>query len=127
MLHSVAGLCCKLALTSPYMVNDCTDVFMPSLNQLSHSLLLMRSLSGHSFWHILLQRNLDVESAVALPKLVDHISDSGEALRLCFIREFNPNFIRDFIFLLKQEALEQRQEQHETLCMLPRCFVVLGV
>jgi hypothetical protein len=70
---------------------------------------------------------LDVESAVALSKLVDHISDSGEALRLCFIREFIPDFIRDFIFLLKQEALEQRQEQHETLCMLPRCFVVLGV
>jgi hypothetical protein len=52
ILHSVAGLCCKLALTTSYLVNDCTDVFMPSLNQLSHSPLLMRSLSGHSFWDI---------------------------------------------------------------------------
>ena len=46
---------------------------------------LMRSLSGHSFWAILLQRNLDVESALALSKLVDHISDSGGSGKSIFV------------------------------------------
>ena len=40
----------------------------------------------------------------------------------CCSREFNPNFIPEFIFLLEQEGLEQRQKQHSTPFV-----VVLGV
>ena len=58
ILDNVAGLCCKLALTTSCLVNDCTDAFMPSLNQLSRSLLWMRSLSGHSLWEISLRNEI---------------------------------------------------------------------
>ena len=43
-------------------------------------------------------------------------------VNFCCSREFNPNFIPEFIFLLEQEGLEQRQKELRTPFV-----VVLGV